>query len=365
MNRPKVLIVDDVPHNIQIVGSLLAAENYDVFFAQSGEEALGIAQNQSLTLVLMDVMMPGMNGLEAAKALLKIPGNHDTPVIFLTALSEKEQLLTGFEAGGVDYITKPFHRSELLARVKTHIALKTAREELRQAKESRDQFFSILAHDLKNPFQALLGLLKEILDHYQEFPPEEVKEMIQGVYNSSHSVYELLLKLLDWGRSQTGALILRPQQLDLEKLLNNLTEPFRAGLQSKKQVLNLDLKTSQVWGDAETLEVILRNLISNSMKFSPLGGEITVWSRLEGAKVLLGVKDSGMGMSESQAAHVFEIKDRSSTLGTQKEKGTGLGLILCRTFAQENNGTLTFTTEPGKGTEFILELPLNPPGSIT
>lgn len=364
MEKPMVLIVDDVPHNIQIVGNLLGPE-YEVFFALSGPEALKIAAQQPLTLVLMDVMMPGMSGLEAARELAKIPGHQDTPVIFLTALTEKDQVLAGFEAGGVDYITKPFHKNELLARVRTHVALKTAREELHKARVARDRFFAILAHDLKNPFQALLGLLGTVLEDWDSLDPREVRSIVEGVHDSSKKAYDLLLNLLEWGRTQTGGLRLRPASLRAGDLFASLKKTLEASLGIKNITLDIQDTRETFWADRDTVEIILRNLLTNAIKFSPPGSRIGLTAARDGEAALIQVKDQGVGMEELQQKSLFDLSVRNSTKGTAGETGTGLGLVLCRSFALANGGDLTFTSAPGQGTEFVLKLPLNPPGSVS
>lgn len=364
MNRAKILIVDDVPQNIQIVGNLLSSENYDVFFALSGEEALQIAQTQDLHLILMDVMMPGMNGFDTVRALKAQPQHRNTPVIFLTALSEKENILDGFDAGGVDYVTKPFNRSELLARVRTHVALSQTREELRQASLMRDRFFAILAHDLRSPFQALLGLLSETLVQFETLGSEDIKDILQGVHGSSEKAYELLQNLLEWGRSQTGHIILTPEKISLKPLVEGLEHLNAVAFQEKKIQFDSSGVKDSCWADRNTLEFILRNLVSNALKFTPEGGTVTLKSEVSGEQVLISVRDTGVGMDEEKLARLFRLDQRVSTPGTKKEPGSGLGLILCRDFAQKNRGELTVESQVGKGSVFRLTLPLNPAGNL-
>lgn len=152
-----ILIVDDVPKNIQMVANVLREEGYQMAFARSGDAALRHTETILFDLILLDIMMPEMNGYEVCEKLKQNPKTKEIPVIFLTAKTDTENVLKGFELGAVDYVTKPFNMSELLARVKTHLELREARQKLQELNATKDKFFSIIAHDLKNPFNALIS----------------------------------------------------------------------------------------------------------------------------------------------------------------------------------------------------------------
>ena len=206
----KILIVDDVPKNIQLAGSILQRQDYNIFFANNGETALNLAQTNAFDLILLDIMMPGMDGFEVCEQLKKDPNTREIPVIFLTAKTDTESTIKGFDIGAVDYVTKPFNEKELLARVRTHLELRAARESLREANVTKDKFFSIIAHDMKNPFNALLGLSKLLLNNFDVFDEDKKKYFIQNIYQSSDQGYKLLENLLDWSRMQTGKMVCQP-----------------------------------------------------------------------------------------------------------------------------------------------------------
>jgi len=179
----KVLIVDDVPKNIQLAGSILQKEGYHISFANNGETALNLTKTNDFDLILLDIMMPEMDGFEVCGQLKQKPETRDIPIIFLTAKTGTESTIKGFEIGAVDYVTKPFNEKELLARVRTHLELRDAQKNLREANATKDKFFSIIAHDLKNPFNALLGLSKLLLQNFDIFDDDK-KNILSRVFSS-------------------------------------------------------------------------------------------------------------------------------------------------------------------------------------
>ena len=164
-----ILIVDDVPRNIQVVANILNSKGYKLLFSQSATKAIEIVKNKNIDLILLDIMMPGMDGYEVCREIKEIPDKKDIPVIFLTAKNDIESVTKGFRAGGVDYIVKPFNNEELVARVETHLKLKDAfnviqeqNKELQELNKTKDKLFSIIAHDLRNPFNAIY-MMSEVL----------------------------------------------------------------------------------------------------------------------------------------------------------------------------------------------------------
>src|SRR4030043_1705809 len=164
--KPMILIVDDVPKNLQLLGTLLREIDCDITVAMNGQQALETVPKVSPDLILLDVVMPEMNGFEVCKKLKSLPKTKDIPVIFLTAKTETKDIVKGFELGAVDYITKPFIGSGLIARVNTHLSLRHTQEELRQANATKDKFFSLIAHDLRTPFAILIGFSEYLVGDF-------------------------------------------------------------------------------------------------------------------------------------------------------------------------------------------------------
>ena len=353
-----VLIVDDVPKNIQVLGSILRDQGYQLSFAMDGKRALDLTSKGKYDLILLDIMMPEMDGYDVCTMLKQDPLTRDIPVIFLTAKTEVDSIVKGFKLGAVDYITKPFYSEELLSRVQTHLELKTTREKLARSNAAKDMFFSIIAHDLKNPFHALLGFSELLLYSFDTLSKDKAIKYIQNIHNSGTNLYKLLENLLQWSRLQTGSMESNQKDINLltilEKCLGTLNPNYT--IKNINIVKNID-PDIQIFADPDMSELILRNLIANAIKYTRDGGEILIDSKPIENFVEIAVSDNGMGIKAEDIPKLFEIDEKHSTLGTSNERGTGLGLILCKEFIDLNRGEIWVESEIGKGSIFKFTLP--------
>jgi two-component system, sensor histidine kinase and response regulator len=354
----RILIVDDVPKNIQVAANILQQEGYQMAFAQNGKAAISQIQSNRFDLILLDIMMPGMDGFEVCRQLRENPETRNIPIIFLTAKTDTESILKGFEVGAVDYVTKPFNGSELSARVRTHLALKRAQEDLLEANATKDKFFSIIAHDLKNPFNALIGLSKLLLNNYDSFGDVKRKDFVQMIHRSSEQGFKLLENLLDWSRMQTGKMEWQPLEIDLNIYAFENISLLNAAAENKNiRLSSLIARDTMVYADANMIRMVIRNLLSNAIKFTPEGGEVKIASRSSEGYEEVTVSDTGIGMSEEDIGKLFRIDVHHSSPGTADEQGTGLGLILCKEFVEKNGGKIWVKSEVGKGSEFNFSVP--------
>jgi signal transduction histidine kinase len=360
----RILAVDDVPSNLLTLRAILSPSEFAFTGASGAEEAFRLLADNAYDLILLDVLLPGLDGYGIARKLQADPKTASVPLIFLTSLTDEEEVIKGFEAGGGDFVSKPFHKTELLLRLRTHLslrdknrALEDAASELKVANGARDRFFSILAHDLKNPFAALQSLIQEILSDFDAVSRDELLELLRSMDLTAQNVYRLLETLLDWGRAQTGALTLDIQPQLLRFLVDEALEPLEASFHQKGLTVSADLGYSQAFADRDTVVTILRNLLSNAMKFTRPGGLVTVGVRDTGDRVEISVSDTGVGIPPHRIPLLFRIENKVSTPGTNREPGTGLGLILCAEFAEKNGGFLRVESQPGRGTTFFLDLP--------
>ncbi len=357
-NKPIILIVDDVPRNIQVLGAILNKKDYELAVAMNGQQALDTVAKIKPDLILLDVMMPVMDGHEVCRRLKENESTKDIPVIFITAKTESEDIIRGFELGAVDYITKPFIGSELIARVHTHLSLKNTKESLQDEIATKNKFFSIISHDLRGSFGIILSFVQLIQENKEFLSADELNELLDDIGKTSKNTLNLLENLLEWARAQTGRLKYNPENLHVNDLSSDT-------IQEKQEIAtNKDIKLlsevnmeHKVFADKNMVMLVLRNLVSNAIKFTPKGGKIIISSKEEDEFVKLAVTDTGVGIDEDKIDTLFKIDLKVSTLGTDNEQGNGLGLVLCKEFVEHNGGVIGIDSEKDKGTSVWFTLP--------
>lgn len=358
-DQHKVLIVDDVTKNIQLVASFLKEAGYDINFALNGKDALRHIEREQFDLILLDIMMPEMDGLEVCQKIKERKDSRDIPVIFITAKTDVDSISTAFAVGGVDYITKPFNKAELLARVRTHLELQCQRRHLEELNATKDKFFSIIGHDLKSPLNQLLGLSKVIQNEIKSGRSDEVIKMTNVLAESAKSARTLLENLLDWSRSQTGKMAFAPEPLDLSLITQEVVELNAQNAVQKRIKIKSSVEPGTfVFADANMVKTVLRNLISNGIKFTNQGGEIRLSAEQQNGMVTYAVSDNGIGIREDDVKKLFRIDINPSNIGDSPEKGTGLGLILCKEFVEMNGGEIWAESKWREGTTFKFRVPM-------
>ncbi len=360
--KPLILIAEDIPKNMEVVCNILRKEGYRLAMAGNGRQALEMAPLVRPDLILLDIMMPEANGYEVCEKLKANPEVRDIPVIFLTAKVDTDDVVKGFELGAVDYVTKPFKGAELVSRVRTHLELTFARRSLKTLNATKDKFFSIIAHDLRDPLQYLLLSADFLQQSYDDIAEKKRKDYIRRFYDSSHRISSLLENLLNWSRSQSGSMEVKPEPTDAGALVREAFQLSAGNAKKKDITLSSSVEPGvTVYADPNMLHTLLRNLVSNAVKFTPPGGEVKVAAadspEPEENFVHITVSDNGIGIPAEDIDSIFRIDVRKTRQGTAKEKGTGLGLILCKEFVDRNNGTISVSSEPGKGTTFTVTLP--------
>ncbi|MDT8324510.1 MAG: hybrid sensor histidine kinase/response regulator [Bacteroidota bacterium] len=360
-SRPLLLMVDDVSKNLQVLGSFLREAEYDISAAISGKQALTIAAELHPDLILLDIMMPELDGFETCRRLKENPETADIPVIFLTARTDAEDIIKGFSLGAIDYVTKPFHRQELLARVATHLALRRSQEELRQTIRDKDKFFSIIAHDLRGPLGSFMSIAEYVSENLTDLDIGDVQTLFREMQQTGKSVYVLLENLLEWSRIQLGTIQFTPDTFDISTVMERTYNLLRSQAEQKQITLKVDLASIDVYADRNMISTVLRNLISNAVKYTARDGRIsvTMMKRSDEGRLYISVQDSGVGMDEKRLAGLFDITKTKSTPGTEKERGSGLGLILCRELVGLHGQELRVESEKGEGSTFTFTLALS------
>ena len=362
----KLLVVDDVQTNVLLLKALLGKEGYGILVANNGQEALEVIRNENPDLILLDVMMPGMDGFEVAERLKSEEFRCEIPIIFLTALDDTQSIVNGFKLGVGDFISKPFRKEELMVRIKHQLSLVAARriieeknEELRKTIAGRDKMYSVIAHDLRSPMASMKMLLNTIMMSVEKDKIDpDIFDMLEMSNKTSEEVFSLLDNLLKWTKSQVGKLTVIPQKLDISGLADGVVEVMNSVAEVKHiKLIRTDHESFFVYVDIEMIKSILRNLISNAVKFSNPDSEIKVGIKAEDGKVIVSVTDSGKGIKKEDQHKLLKDSTHFTTYGTNSEEGSGLGLLLCRDFARKNGGELWFESEENLGSVFSFSLP--------
>ena len=362
----KLLVVDDVQTNVLLLKALLSKDGYGILVANNGQEALEVIRNENPDLILLDVMMPGMDGFEVAERLKSEEYRCEIPIIFLTALDDTQSIVNGFKLGAGDFISKPFRKEELMVRIKHQLSLVAARriieeknEELRKTIAGRDKMYSVIAHDLRSPMASMKMLLNTIMMSVEKDKIDpDIFDMLEMSNKTSEEVFSLLDNLLKWTKSQLGKLTVIPQKLDISGLADGVVEVMNSVAEVKHiKLIRTDHESFFVYVDIEMIKSVLRNLISNAVKFSNPDSEIKVGIKAEDGKVIVSVTDSGKGIKKEDQHKLLKDSTHLTTYGTNSEEGSGLGLLLCRDFARKNGGELWFESEENLGSVFSFSLP--------
>jgi two-component system sensor histidine kinase/response regulator len=232
------------------------------------------------------------------------------------------------------------------------------RRELESLNSTKDKFFAIIAHDLRNPFSTVLGISEMLAREFESFEPEKLKIFIEQIYKYSNNTFNLLENLLQWSMLQTGRMPLRPQLINLNKIISESTDLLRGNaLQKGISINSTTIDDGIVYVDVSMITTVFRNILSNAIKFTAINGKIEISLDNEGSFLKVTIKDNGVGIPLADQERLFKIDSNPTTIGTSMEKGTGLGLILCKDFVDRNGGNIWVESQLGKGTAFSFTVP--------
>lgn len=359
----EVLIVDDNERNLLVLKNILDKAGISSLAVNSGKEAIRLANEQMPELILLDIMMPEVDGYTVCKELKSNSATKDIQIIFISALTSKEDILLGFESGGVDYITKPFHKDEVLARVKAQLTIKQQKVKLeesnallKEALATKDRLFSIISHDLIGPIVNIGNVLKLLLT--PGLSQEDANEFITGAIHSNSTTLDLLKNLLSWAKSQRNEIRFNPHNIDVAIIINDSINLMHGiALEKNIRIINQFPAQLTCFADENMLTLILRNLLSNALKYSQSEGRVVLSAHQDSEWLTIHVKDEGVGIHSDDIPKIFDTSQHFTTPGTAYEKGHGLGLTLCKEFAELHGGFLEVTSEPGKGSDFSVSIP--------
>jgi len=396
----KILLVDDNENNLLSIEVVLEKEKYKFYRATSGREALRILlKEEDFTLILLDVKMPIMDGYETAELIYQRDKLKNIPIIFITAHDyEEAAVFKGYRAGAVDFIRKPFNPEILRSKVAVFtelyrknrllsqqeeklqvinsellqlnhelekrvlertVALEKLNVELTALNASKDKFLSVISHDLRNPLTSLLASSANLDRDAEKLKPEQIR-MFSGIINrTSQKILNQLNELVDWAKQQREKPYFNPQKLELRKGVEESLELLKASaLQKRIQLDNLVPEGIYLKADAMMFRSILQNLVTNAIKFTPAGGKKVIVSATPNVSAVeICVQDFGVGMSQGTKEMLFDKINSTSHIGTNSEKGTGLGFLLVRDFIVQHGGTIQVESDPQAGTCVLFTLP--------
>ncbi len=366
IEQAKVLIVDDEPHNLQLVAEILRLEGMPCILAIQGDEAIEVAREQQPALILLDIMMPGLDGLTVCKILKSDEATKSIPVIFLTAATEISDLVSAFAAGGVDYIKKPVIREELLARVQTHISLNQARQQLKALYQQKTDLLTTLAHDVKNPTGAIEGLATLMMEDIKEgsYDSRELYSMLEMTSQCARGMTEFVNDILDEETRTQGEIPeLTEAQINVAEILTHLVK--LNAVQSNEKEIRLTYEPTfkpMVHISRRILTGMFDNIISNAVKYSRINSEVIIHlmpaqSQPNGFR--FEVHDSACLISPENRETLFKkfVKGTETPIG--KSSSHGIGLAIVKRLVDLYHGDIGVRERVGgEGNVFYLEIPL-------
>ncbi len=384
----RILIVDDNPRNLGLLFDYLVQNGFVTLVSQSGEDALDLVEETVPDIILMDILMPGMGGFAACRELKRRKETRDVPVIFISSLSETVDKIKGFEAGGVDYITKPFQQEEALARILTHLNIRRLKidlerqnerlageirerrkmeAELQQAKEAaesassaKSEFLANMSHEIRTPMNAILGFT-DLLESM--VADEQQKSYLHAVKASAGNLMTLINDILDLSKIEAGKMDLNYGPVNFRAAFEEVRQVFSLPAAEKNLQFIVDVSAElpeAVLFDEVRLRQILLNLAGNAVKFTE-SGHVRLSARPDFPKtgadrmdVVISVEDTGVGVPPEARDRIFEAFSQQQGQSTRKYGGTGLGLAITKRLTEMMNGRISLRGAPGKGSVFTV-----------
>lgn len=368
---PTIMLVDDTPANLSLLEEILRGRGYRVVAFPRGAMALRAAAANPPDLVLLDIMMPEMDGFEVCRRLKADERLRETPVIFISALDDTANMLRAFNSGGVDYVSKPFQESEVLARVAAHLRLRQQQLEIeaqrRRAQESyerlcdlesqRDQLVHMIVHDMRSPLMGILGYAEIIEMELREAGNGDLLEMAGHLRASGAQLNEMVSTLLDVSRLEAGAMPVNKHQCDLGNLIADALDALKAYSREARIEFHPPNAPVAAICDPDLTRRILQNLVANALKFGGAKGLVCVDLSVTEGGVVVAVSDTGDGIPVEYQARVFDKFAQAPGGGSGKAYSTGLGLTFCKLAVEAQGGEIGLESDIGRGSTFQFTIP--------
>ncbi len=377
---PSVLVIDDHEQNRELVAAQLSAAGFAVREASSGPGGIQSCADNPPDLILLDVLMPGLNGFETCQRLRELPASRNVPIIILTSLNDLHTQEKAVESGADDFLTKPLQRTELLIRVRSLIRIKLLQTELRNSYQlildqrnallriqgQKDELVAMLVHDLKSP----LATISLNLGFLQEAPKLSIdeQEALADSIQAARQLETLAINMLSLGRAEDGRWVPTIAQMEIREIVESLARAFKHRLIARRQTLSVSCPDQgRILGDSDLLHRLVENLLDNCVKYSPAGSAIEIEVKAEQDGFLeLRVKDQGAGIPPELRSRIFEKYVRlERNMQAAAHRSMGLGLAFCRMAAEVHGGRIWVEENQPRGSCFCVRLPVSGPTPCT
>lgn len=410
-----ILIVEDSLTQAMVLEEILLSSNYRIKIAANGNKALEWLENNRPAVIISDIIMPGMDGYSFCKKIKTNPKVQNIPVILLSSLTHTSDVIKGLASGADNFISKPcdpeilnnailnalnpdipdelevetneysfkhqgvdykltanrgkmirflfatyetaIQKNNALLAAQNDLYFKT--EQLEKLNAEKDKFFSIIAHDLRSPISAFLGITELIVEDLPNMELKDLQEIVVSMNGSAENLFRLLENLLQWAKIKRGLIPYDPEIFSLLPIVTESISMVNEWAKNKDIDISCEIPEGlEVFVDSNILQTVMRNLISNAVKFTPKGGKIWLAAKPSGNKLIeVSITDSGIGMIPAMLVNLFEINNKSNRQGTEGESSSGLGLILCKDFVEKLGGEIWVESEVGKGSVFSFTIP--------
>jgi two-component system, sensor histidine kinase and response regulator len=360
-----ILVIDDSPLDRKLISKVLERQNFKVFSAGSGEEGIFLIDEVKPDLILLDIMMEGMDGLETCRRLKELPKCENVAIIFMTGKTDSDTILQAFSEGASDYITKPYRIKEAQARIETHLKVRTLLQQhtafikaLTKANTEKSKFLGIASHDLKNPLVSINGLAHFLASGKFGALSSTQAEMVSSIFEASEAMLALVNDLFDVALIETGQMRVEIDEVDLHSVVKTSVNLYRVTAEKKDIQIEFVEKDipEKVRCDKRQVRRVMDNLLSNAIKFSKPGTTITVILESDHNWVFFRVADEGPGVPEGEFDKLFESFSKTSVQPTGGETSTGLGLNICKKVMLAHGGDIYAENLPEKGAQFSVQL---------
>lgn len=362
-----ILLADDSVSNMEKIKSLLAGENFRLVTTLEAEEVFLLAKLRLPDLIIVRLALEEGKGIKVVRQLKESVLTKHIPILYMTMPNRHEDFRKVADYEDVEFVSRPLSKKELVLRINNQLLLLESQriiacqnEKIQDVVRSKDKLYSVIAHDLRAPIGTLKMIL-EAIDHQKErIPDSNIKYLIKMLQETTDEAYLLLENLLMWSNSQNGVLEPSLQTFSFSEAAKEVValQENIAGAKGIKMHNHLK-KVFSVHADLNMMKTVLRNLLSNAIKFSYKGGKITINGEEKDGFLVVSVQDKGQGISKEHQRDLFADGLHFISYGTQKEKGSGLGLQLCKDFVKMNHGKIWFNSEEGKGTTFYFSIPVS------